>query len=166
MEMSQLLSGIVGGGIVALITYVFNRLNLKDNQVLTMRQTSVQELARIEGLFCEHPELYKYFHENIEEFPDKDTKIQAIAISHNYMKIFAVLILHKRDFPDIFSTWVDTTIKNRYKTSPILAETMFKFKDEYSLTCLDQLKFIKEARNLENFENMNLTQISPPNELT
>ena len=128
------LASFIGAVTGALITFGANRFLAKKNQVLTMRQTAVQELARIEGLFYQYPKLYKYFHESSEDFPDNDTRNQAIAISHNYMKIFAILVLHKKEFPDIFSDWVDKTIENRYKTSPILVETMLRFQDEYNLT--------------------------------
>jgi len=153
-----IVAAIVGAVIGAGLKSIFDNRVARRNQKLMIRQTTVQELARIEGLFYKYPELYKYFHvdrENVDfrkddevDFPKNDndtTKNQAIAISHNYMKIFAILLLHQLEFSDMFGDWVDNTIRNRYSSSAILRKTLIDHFEEYTITGKKQIKLMIES---------------------
>lgn len=148
------IGAIFGAGVTSLVNYHL----MKRNQTLAMRQTAVQELARIEGLFVQFPELYKYFHDkkSIGE-NDEITRIKATAISHNYMKIFAILILHQMENRKMFGDWVDNTIKNRYSTSPILRDTFIEHIEEYKISGKNQLKLM--LKGMLEQENSQLNKI-------
>ena len=103
------------------------------------------EITALETVFIQYPECRGYFYDGVPCPPTNSDHARALAIAQRMLFHFALLLTGQVRDPKVSGPWIYVTIRNRFRTSPLLCRALLGYHSEYSESFREQVTLMCEA---------------------